>query len=276
MDSTAMACSDASFMNSFWQNTVESDIQIRIMEFAATTMGEVYLLSQTCKQWDEILNHDPDTADPIWHRIAKKYYGVDRRHLRRIEIMDSACRHEDNTEWRRLLFIERSPTLKIFSGEMGPYLKLLTWIFSDERVEPYTSMSWKEGIIECKVSAEEYWHTLGVDRLPRRLHGIYRFGIGFTDGSIEENFRQMEFQVNYFDHDYTVANFESECRTIHRWLHVFGFHHDDFVIHPPVAECPNERYGYIRVELIDRYRDQGNRRVLFLGSMTIKEDSFLT
>jgi hypothetical protein len=251
MDSTAMAFSDASFMNSFWQNTVESDIQIRIMEFAATTMGEVYLLSQTCKQWDEILNHDPDTADPIWHRIAKKYYGVDRRHLRRIEIMDSACRHEDNTEWRRLLFIERSPTLKIFSGEMGPYLKLLTWIFSDERVEPYTSMSWKEGIIECKVSAEEYWHTLGVDRLPRRSRGIYRFGIGFTDGSIEENFRQMEFQVNYLDHDYTVANFESECRTIHRWLHVFGFHHDDFVIHPPVAECPNKRYGYIRVELID-------------------------
>jgi hypothetical protein len=141
MDSTAMACSDASFMNSFWQNTVESDIQIRIMEFAATTMGKVYLLSQTCKQWDEILNHDPYTAGPIWHRIAKKYYGVDRRHLQRIEIMDSACRHEDNTEWRRLLYIERSPTLKIFSGEMGPYLKLLTWIFSDERVEPYTSMS---------------------------------------------------------------------------------------------------------------------------------------
>jgi hypothetical protein len=188
--------------------------------------------------------------------------------------MDSACRHEDNTEWRRLLFIERSPTLKIFSGEVGPYLKLLTWIFSDERVEPYTSMSWKEGIIECKVSAEEYWHTLGVDRLPRRSRGIYRFGIGFTDGSIEENFKQMEFRVHYFNHDYTVANFKSECRIIHRWLHVFGFHHDDFDIHPPVADCLSEMYGYIRVELIDRYRDQGNRSVLFSGSMTIKEDTF--
>ena len=37
--------SDASVMHSFWQNTVESEIQTRIMEFAATTMGEVYLLS---------------------------------------------------------------------------------------------------------------------------------------------------------------------------------------------------------------------------------------
>ncbi len=189
--------------------------------------------------------------------------------------MDSACRHEDNTEWRRLLFIERSTTLGIFSGEIGPYLKLLTWIFSNERVEPYTSMSWNEGIIECKVSAEEYWHTFGVDRLPRCLHGIYRFGIGFTDGSIEENFKQMEFRVHYFDHDYTVANFESQCRIIHRWLHVFGFHHDDFEIQAPVMDSRiSEIVGYIPVTLIDCYRDQGNRRVLFLGSMTIKEDTF--
>eukprot|EP00972_Heterocapsa_arctica_P053670 7906938-Heterocapsa_arctica.AAC.1 len=64
--------------------------------------------------------------------------------------MDSACRHEDNTQWRRLLFLDRSPTLKIFSGEMGPYLKLLAWVFSSEAVDPYNSMSWEEGIIECK------------------------------------------------------------------------------------------------------------------------------
>ena len=95
-DSNAMACSDSSFMHSFWQNTVESEIQNRIMEFAAMTMGDVNLLSQTCNQWDEILNQDPNTSDPIWHRIAKQYYGDDRRHLRHLEIMDSACRHEDN------------------------------------------------------------------------------------------------------------------------------------------------------------------------------------
>ena len=75
---TDFNASDASVMHSFWQNTVESEIQTRIMEFAATMMGEVYLLSQTCKQWDEILNQDPDRADPIWHRIAKRYYGDDR------------------------------------------------------------------------------------------------------------------------------------------------------------------------------------------------------
>ena len=38
----AMVCSDACFMRSFWQTTVESDIQTKIMEFAAMTMGKVY------------------------------------------------------------------------------------------------------------------------------------------------------------------------------------------------------------------------------------------
>ena len=270
----AIACSDACFMRSFWQTTVESDIQTRIMEFAAMTMGGVYLLSQTCKQWDEILNQDPDTADHIWHRIAKKYYGADRRHLRRLEIMDSACRHEDNTEWRRLLFIERSATLKIFSGEMGPYLKLLAWVFSSEAVDPYNSMSWEEGIIECKVSAKEYWHSLGVDCLNRRASGIDFFDIAFTNRSIEENFEDMNFRVHYFDHEYTVANFESECRIIHQWLHVFGFLHNDFSVDPPEACDDQGLHGYITVTLIDRYR-HGQKRVLLLGSMTIKEHTSL-
>ena len=259
-------------MNSFWQNTVESDIQTRIMEFAATRMGEVSLLSQTCKHWDKIVNWDPHTADPIWHRIAKKYYGGDRRHLRRLEIMDSACRHEDNTQWRRLLFLDRSPTLKIFSGEMGPYLKLLSWVFSSERVDPYKSMSWKEGIIECSVSAKKYWQCLGVGCLCRRAGGIDFFDIAFTDRSVEENFEDMNFRVHYFDHYYTVANFESECRIIHRWLHVFGFHHNDFLIDPPEAYDEEGLHGYITVTLIDRY-NHGQKRVLFLGSMTIKEDT---
>ena len=263
--------SDASVMHSFWQNTVESEIQTRIMEFAATTMGELYLLSQTCKQWDEILNQDPDTADPIWHRIAKRYYGDDRRHLRRLEIMDSACRHEDNTEWRQLLFIERVPTLGIFSGEIGPYLKLLAWVFSSDRVLPYYTLSWTEGIVQCTVSAKEYWLSLGIGHHQRRVRGIDAFPVAFTDRSIEENFEDMKFQVHYTDHDYTVANFESECRIIHRWLHVFGFHHDDFSIDPPEAYHEQGLYGYINVTLIDRYRHQG-KRVLCLGSMTIKEE----
>ena len=91
------------------------------------------------------------------------------------------------------------------------------------------------------------------------------------EGKID-NFCNMKFKVYYFNHDYTFATFESECRIIHRWLHVFGFHHDDFDIYPPVADCQSEGYVYIRVELIHRYRDQG-KRVLLLGSMTIKEDT---
>ena len=170
------------------------------MEFAATTMGEVYLLSQTCKQWDEILNQDPDTADPIWHGIAKRYYGDDIRHLRRLEIMDSACRHEDNTEWRRLLFIERSTTLGIFSGEIGPYLKLLAWVFSSDRVLPHYTLSWTDGLVECKVSAKEYLLSLRIGHHRRHEHGIDVFSIAFTDRSLVENIEEMKIRVHYIDH----------------------------------------------------------------------------
>ena len=186
--------------------------------------------------------------------------------------MDSACRHEDNTEWRQLLFIKRSTTLGIFSGEIGPYLKLLAWVFSSDRVLPYYTLSWTDGLVECKVSAKEYLLSLGIGHHHKRVHGIDVFPIAFTDRGIEENFEDMKFPVHYFDHDYTVANFESECRIIHRWLHVFGFHHDDFSIDSPEAYDEQGVHGYIVVTLIDHYRHQG-KRVLCLGSMTIKEDT---
>ena len=141
---------------------------------------------------------------------------------------------------------------------MGPYLKLLAWVFSNEPVVPYTSMSWKEGLVECKVSADEYWQILGVVHPCRRASGIYKFDIDFTDQGVINNFRDMKFNVYYFDHDYTVANFESECRLIHRWLHVFGFHHHDFSIDPPAPYSPNAiHHGYIVVRLADRYRVVG-------------------
>ncbi len=80
--------------------------------------------------------------------------------------------------------------------------------------------------------------------------------------SIEENFAEINFRVHYIDHDYTIVNFESECRIIHRWLRVFGFHHNDFVIDSPEADDNGWMHGYIRVELKDHYRGQG-KRVLF-------------
>jgi len=140
-------------------------------------------------------------------------------------------------------------------------------------VVPYTSMSWTEGNIHKEVSADKYWHSLGVDRLHRCSCGIDYFDIAFTDGSMEENFENMNFKVHYFNHDYTIANFESECRFIHRWLHVFGFHHYDFSIDPPEAYDKNVMHRYIVVMLADRYRVGGSCRVLCLGSMTIKEDT---
>ena len=149
---------------------------------------------------------------------------------------------------------------------------MLAWVFSSDRVLPYYTLSWTDGLVECKVSAKEYLLSLGIGHHQRRERGIDVFPVAFTDRSTEEIFEDMKFQVHYTDHDYTVANFESECRIIHQWLHVFGFHHDDFSIDPPEAYDEQGLYGYINVTLIDRYRHQG-KRVLCLGSMTIKEDT---
>ena len=93
-----------------------------------------------------------------------------------------------------------------FSGEIGPYLKLLAWVFSSDCVLPYYTLSWRDGLVECKVSAKEYLFSLGIGHHRRRQRGIDTFPVAFTDRSIEENFEDMKFQVHYFNHDYTVAN----------------------------------------------------------------------
>ena len=56
------------------------------------------------------------------------------------------------------------------------------------------------------------------------------------------------------------------------WLHVFRFHHCNSSIDPPIAYDEQGFHGYIAVTLRDRYRGQ-SKRVLCLGSMTIKKDS---
>jgi hypothetical protein len=263
-------------MQLFWQNTVKSEIPSLILEYALSALDDVFLISQTCKEWDEIINKNPTTAHPIWQNIAKQYYGGGRHYLH-LQQMDSYCKHDDNSQWKRLLFIERIPTLKIFLGEVGPYLKLLVWVFEFDHILPYVNMSWKEGPVDCTLSAEEYWIGLGVSNHPRRDRGIDKFLVDFNDNGIVENFGQMEFLVHYLDHNYTSANFQSECRIIHRWLNVFGFHHYDFSIGPPVPLDDNENgpnmvnEGHIKVTLVDRYVRRG-QRVLCLGSMTIRDD----
>ncbi len=71
-----------------------------------------------------------------------------------------------------------------FSGEIGPYLKLLAWVFSLDRVLPYYTLSWTEGIIQCTVAAKDYLLSLGVGHHRRRERGIDVFPIAFTDRSI--------------------------------------------------------------------------------------------
>ena len=92
---------------------------------------------------------------------------------------------------------------------------MLAWVFSSDCVVPYYTLSWTEGIVQCTVAAQDYWLSLGVGHHCRRELGIDVFPIAFTDRSLVENFEEMKFRVHYIDHDYTVANFESECRIIH-------------------------------------------------------------
>ena len=156
---------------------------------------------------------------------------------------------------------------------MGPYRKLLAWAFSSDHIIPYNSMYWKEGMVGCRVSANDYWLSLGVGHESVRRHGIFHFPVQFTDESIVKHFENMSmwFMVQYLDHDYITANFDSECRIIHWWLHVFGFHHYDFEINLPVPlnEGMNEKK---LVRLIDCYT-KGGQRTLFLGSLTMKGDT---
>jgi uncharacterized Zn-finger protein len=52
---------------------IDDETVTNIIQFVASTMGDVYVLSQTCKQWNEILNKIPNTANPIWYKIARRY-----------------------------------------------------------------------------------------------------------------------------------------------------------------------------------------------------------
>lgn len=78
-----------------------------------------------------------------------------------LKLIDSGCKHDTNTEWRRLLYIERVSNLKLFYGEMGPFLKWLLWVFRSEHILPYINMSWKDGLVDRKMPVKEYWSSLG-------------------------------------------------------------------------------------------------------------------
>ena len=77
-----------------------------------------------------------------------------------------------------------------------------------------------------------------------RERGIDRFDIDFSEESVLENFKDKWVFVHYLDHDYTKANFVSECRIIHLWFHVFGFRQCDYVIYPPRHVNKGSMKGY--------------------------------
>ena len=51
----------------------DSCILINILEFAAS-FENVSLISQTCQEWNEIINKNKITSESIWHRIAHRQY----------------------------------------------------------------------------------------------------------------------------------------------------------------------------------------------------------
>mgnify|MGYP006182644823 CR=1 FL=1 len=52
----------------------DSCILINILEFAAS-FENVSLISQTCREWNEIINKNKLTSESIWHKIAHGQYG---------------------------------------------------------------------------------------------------------------------------------------------------------------------------------------------------------
>jgi hypothetical protein len=234
------------------------DANTTIIEFAASTMGDVYVLSQTCKKWNSIINKIPNTANPIWYKIARRFYG--QKVFRRLESIDSGCKHDSNTEWRMLLYIESVAKLSIFRGEVGQILKLLVWVFRSDNIIPYKLITWKEesehnGVrkrVKTTEYAEDYWQSLGVINDNTRERGIDRFDVDFSAESYLE--KDKCFFVHYLDHRYMIANFVSECRIIHRWFHMFGIREGCYWIYPPkaVKEGPLKGYeGYFKVIVKD-------------------------
>ena len=236
------------------------DANTTIIEFAASTMGDVYVLSQTCKKWNSIINKIPNTANPIWCKIARRFYG--QKVFRRLESIDSGCKHDSNTEWRMLLYIESVAKHSIFRGGVGQILKLLVWVFRSDNIIPYKRITWKKesehnGVrkrVKTTVYAEDYWQSLGVINDNTREQGIDRFDVDFSEGSYVENLNMKCFFVHYLDHRYIIANFVSECRIIHRWFQVFGIREGSYCIYPPraVKEGPLKGYeGHFKVIVLD-------------------------
>jgi len=198
------------------------------------------VLSQTCKLWNDILNKIPKTANPIWNKIVRRFYDrYDSQDYRHLESIDSQCMHDSNTEWRMLLYIER------VAGEVGQRMKWLAWVFRSYHIIPYNNIFQKEVSVEKTkftvekttrtflVCAKDYWHSLGVMNNQTRERGIDHFDIDFTEESKIKTFKDKWVFVHYLDHDYTKANFVSECRFIHLWFHVCGFWDIDYVIYRP-------------------------------------------
>jgi hypothetical protein len=84
-DHSTMSCSEPLII------VFDYETAKKIIKFAASTMGDVYVLSLTCTQWNEVINTIPYTAHPIWYKIARRYY--DGRNFRGIIFLDSYRNH---------------------------------------------------------------------------------------------------------------------------------------------------------------------------------------
>ena len=88
------------------------------------------MISQTCKQWNKIINENPTTVNPIWRQVAQNYFShedfVDLEHMYSLAFSDDGC------EWRALLHLGRVfnlSKLKVFDGRKGKFIKRLLWVF---------------------------------------------------------------------------------------------------------------------------------------------------
>ena len=134
----------------------------------------------------------------------------------------------------------------------------LFWVFHG-RLLPYRHLVWFDDLVVCRLNIqseisiqfrdnEAVWNTLR-----RSNRGILMFDVTIHDHFIHHIDKDKIIDVLYGDHDYTVSNFNKQCKIIHQWFNVWGLSEQDYKIGEPERESGNryiQNVGIIRVKIL--------------------------
>ncbi len=232
----------------------DSCVLINILEFTAS-FENVSLISQTCREWNEIINKNKLTSESIWHKIAHGQYSPHEfEELERINPLVDSCSFPT---WKTILEIKAGSKLKVSQGEVGGTIQRLFWVFHG-RLLPYRQLFWYDDHVKCqlKIQSEASIRFRDIDAFWNKINsnrGITKFDVTIFDRCIWHIGIERIIDVHYRDHDYTVSNFNEQCQIIHQWFNVWGLSEQDYEIVEAERELGN-RYihnvGIIRVKIL--------------------------